>query len=192
MEKEKQIIIAGYGGQGIVFAGQILATAAMKEGHYVTVLPSYGPEMRGGTANCTVVISPEEVYSPVVENPNVLIVLNQPSLDRFEALVKTGGSVLVNASLASPRNRRADLSYCEVKASDIATSLGDLRVANVVAVAALNSAVHLVKPEPLRAALQELLAQKKSKLLELNLKALEEGATVGAMLRQHSGAQTEL
>jgi 2-oxoglutarate ferredoxin oxidoreductase subunit gamma len=191
MENERRIIIAGFGGQGVIFAGQLLATAAMKQDYFATVFPSYGPEMRGGTANCTVVISPDEIYSPVVENPNVLIVLNQPSLERFEAQVETGGIVLLNSSLAHAQNKRSDLSYYEVKASDIAAGLGDIRVANVVAISALNTVAGLTKSELLRAALQEMLAEKKSKLTELNLKAMEEGAVIGESLRHQADASTD-
>jgi 2-oxoglutarate ferredoxin oxidoreductase subunit gamma len=171
----KKIILAGFGGQGVVFAGQLLATAGMQDGYNVTIFPSYGPEMRGGTANCTTVISSDEVYSPVVALPNILVSLNQPSQDKFEPHVEPGGLVLYNQSLISHIQARKDLNYFPVPASEMATKIGTIRVANVIAAGALVAHTRLVKFETLRAALIEMVGAKAEQLLDLNLKALDAG-----------------
>src|SRR5512142_78267 len=119
-----EIIIAGFGGQGILFAGQLVAYGALEEGRHVTWIPSYGPEMRGGTANCTVIISDQEIGSPLVRRPTAAIVLNPPSFERYEPLVQEGGILLVNASLVSLPVRRTDLRRFDVKAAELAAELG--------------------------------------------------------------------
>ena len=171
----KKIILAGFGGQGVVFAGQLLATAGMQDGCNVTVFPSYGPEMRGGTANCTVVISSDQVYSPVIAKPDLLVSLNQPSQDKFEECVEPGGLVVYNKSLISHIQARKDLTYFPVPASEIATQIGTTRVANVIAVGALVVYTQLVHFETLSAALKEMVGGKGEHLVELNLKALKAG-----------------
>ncbi|KUK55187.1 MAG: 3-methyl-2-oxobutanoate dehydrogenase (Ferredoxin), gamma subunit, partial [Atribacteria bacterium 34_128] len=120
-----EIIIAGFGGQGILLMGRLIAHAGMLEGKNVAWMPSYGPEMRGGTANCTVIISSEEVASPVVPNPITLIAMNQASLDKFEPLVERGGIVILNKSLISRDVNRDDLEVVKVPANDIANELGN-------------------------------------------------------------------
>lgn len=128
---EKKYIFAGFGGQGILSLGKFVVYAAMEEGHYVTWLPSYGPEMRGGTANCSVVVSDEEVASPVVSVASCVVVMNRPSLDRFADSVESGGIMLVNSSLIDVKVLRTDVSVYYVKANDIALSHGNGRSANI-------------------------------------------------------------
>src|SRR5512146_483439 len=117
---QTDIMIAGFGGQGVLFAGQLLAYAAMDEGREVTWIPSYGPEMRGGTANCTVVISDEEIGSPLVRNPTAVIAMNLPSLDKYEAVIKPGGVLVVNASIINREVKRTDIRTVLVPGNEIA------------------------------------------------------------------------
>ncbi len=121
---QTEIIIAGFGGQGVLFAGQVLAYAAMDNGHEVTWIPSYGPEMRGGTANCTVVIADEEIGSPLVRNPQAAVVLNLPSLERYEPVVTPGGVLVANSSLINRGPQRQDIKNVFLPANEIAESLG--------------------------------------------------------------------
>src|SRR5512133_3706502 len=132
-----EIIIAGFGGQGVMVAGQLLAHAGMEEGKQVAWIPSYGPEMRGGTANCTVIISDEEVGSPVVTNPGIASVLNLPSLDKYEPLVQPGGLLLYNSSIIDRRPERTDLRVVAIPANDEAAALGNPRLANTIMLGAL-------------------------------------------------------
>ncbi|MDP3184281.1 MAG: 2-oxoacid:acceptor oxidoreductase family protein, partial [Anaerolineales bacterium] len=134
---QTEIIIAGFGGQGVMFAGQVLAYAAMDTGKQVTWMPSYGPEMRGGTANCIVVIADEEIGSPLVKNPPASIVMNLPSFDKYEPLVKAGGVLIVNSSMVDRAAQRDDITTILVPANDVAEEIGDKRLANMVAVGAL-------------------------------------------------------
>ena len=172
---EIKIAIAGFGGQGVVLAGTILARAAMAEGKAVTGMISYGAEMRGGTANTSLVISDDEITSPIVERPNAAIILNQPSLDKFEKLITTGGTVIINSSLAEYSRQRSDLEIATVDATEIAIKLGNIRVANIVAIGAFIGKSKLVKPESAAAAIKETFSGKKEKLIEINIKALQAG-----------------
>jgi 2-oxoglutarate ferredoxin oxidoreductase subunit gamma len=135
---QTEILIAGFGGQGVLFAGQILAYAAMDAGREVTWIPSYGPEMRGGTANCTVIISDEEIGSPLVLNPTAVIALNLPSLEKYEPMVKSGGVLIVNASLVNRGPQRQDIENVFIPVNEIAERLGNRRLLNMVAVGACN------------------------------------------------------
>src|SRR5512140_2083469 len=119
-----EIIISGFGGQGALFAGQLLAYGALEESRHVTWIPSYGPEMRGGTANCTVIISDDEIGSPLVRHPTAAIVLNPPSFERYEPLIKTDGLLLVNASLVNVPVHRSDIKRVDIDAVEMATELG--------------------------------------------------------------------
>src|SRR5512145_2144676 len=134
---QKEIIIAGFGGQGVLFAGQILAYAAMDMGKQVTWIPSYGPEMRGGTANCTVVIADQEIGSPLVQNPPLAIALNLPSFDKYEAAMQAGGTLVVNQSMVDRGAKRNDINVVFVPANEIAEEIGDKRLTNMVTVGAL-------------------------------------------------------
>lgn len=173
-----EIIIAGFGGQGILLMGRLIAQAGMLEGKHVVWMPSYGPEMRGGTANCTVIVSSEEVASPVVPNPKTLIAMNQPSLDKFEPLVEKDGIIVVNQSLVSREIRRDDLQIVMVPANDIANELGNLRVANMVALGSYVALSKSVKMETIFKALDQTISKKLDKLLALNKEALKRGENI--------------
>jgi len=163
-----EIIIAGFGGQGILLMGRLIAHAGMLEGKNVAWMPSYGPEMRGGTANCTVIISSEEVASPVVPNPITLIAMNQASLDKFEPLVEREGIIILNKSLISRDVNRDDLEVVKVPANDIANELGNLRVANMVVLGSYIAKRRTVKMETIVRVLEEALGEKSEKMIALN------------------------
>jgi 2-oxoglutarate ferredoxin oxidoreductase subunit gamma len=173
---QNETIIAGFGGQGVLFTGKVMAYAALEEGLEVTWFPSYGPEMRGGTANCTVVISDDEIGSPQVSQPMAAIVMNQPSLDKYEDLVKPGGYLAVNTSLTNRSVKRDDSNIIEVPASEIAEELGNVRFANIVILGALASKADFLDLESIKKGLDKGLEGKKSKLLNANIDALNKGA----------------
>ena len=177
---ETKIIIGGFGGQGVVLAGTILARAAMAEDRFVTQMVSYGAEMRGGTANSTVVISDAEIASPVIERPDAAIVLNQPALDKFEERIVSGGLVIVNTSLVERKVQREDLDVVKINATDTANQLGNVRVANIVALGAFIAKTGVVKTASVERAIEELFSQKKSGLIQINKQALIEGAGVAS------------
>lgn len=173
---QHEIIISGFGGQGALFAGQLLAYGALMEGRHVTWIPSYGPEMRGGTANCTVIISDEEIGSPLVRRPTAAIVLNPPSYERYEPLVQEGGALFSNASLISLRSERKDIYEFAIPANAIASEIGQAQLANVVLVGALATVTGAVKIETLERVLEEHVSAKHRDKLELNKQALHRGA----------------
>ncbi len=133
----ESVILSGFGGQGVLFTGQLLSYAGIAENLYVTWIPSYGPEMRGGTANCTVILSEEEIGAPVVRNPTVAMVFNIPSFEKYVPLIKSGGLLIINSSLIDLNCDRDDISVLRVQASSIATELGNMRMANMVMLGAL-------------------------------------------------------
>jgi 2-oxoglutarate ferredoxin oxidoreductase subunit gamma len=173
---QTEIVIAGFGGQGVLFAGQVLAYAAMDNGKEVTWIPSYGPEMRGGTANCTVIIADEEIGSPVVRHPRALIAMNLPSLDKYEPMVLENGTLIVNSSLIDRPVQREDLNCVLIPANEIAEALGDKRMTNIVMVGALLAAIPVLPIEAIESALQDHLPERHKKLLPLNYQALRAGA----------------
>ena len=173
----EEIIVSGFGGQGALFAGQLLAYAASDGGKHVTWIPSYGPEMRGGTAHCTVVVSDEEIGSPLVRRPASVIALNRPSFEKYEPLVKPGGWMIYNASLIDSRPERADIHYVAVPANDIAEDLGAARQANVALLGALLAATGILPLEAVYRALDDHLPPRQRKFLDSNKEALRRGAT---------------
>lgn len=175
---QTEIVIAGFGGQGVLFAGQVLAHSAMEAGKHVTWLPSYGPEMRGGTAHCTVIISDEEIGSPLVRRPAAAIVMNMPSLDKYEPLVAPGGWLIVNSSLITRHVTRNDIRTLEVPANAIAEELGDGRLANIVLTGALLAATGVLPLEAVEQALRNHLPERHRELLKANQEALRRGAEV--------------
>ena len=177
---QEEIIISGFGGQGTLFAGQLLAHAAMDQGFHVTWIPSYGPEMRGGKARCTVIISDEEIGSPLVRRPSMAIVLNIPSMDAFEPAVKPGGVLIVNSSLVTSQSERDDIRTFYVPASDVATDMGNVRLANVLCLGALAQATSIVPLEAVSQALDDHLPKRHRNLLDLNKAALRKGAELAA------------
>lgn len=172
---QKEVLIAGFGGQGVLFAGQVLAYAAMDTGHEVTWIPSYGPEMRGGTANCTVVIADEEIGSPLVKNPPAVIALNLPSFDKYEPLVKPGGVLVVNESMVDRKAVRTDITVIYVPGNEIAEATGDRRLLNMVMVGALLARFDELKLEDVKAALKAHLPAKHQKLIPNNFEAIDKG-----------------
>ncbi len=175
---QQEIVFSGFGGQGALFAGQLLAYAAMDEGKHVTWIPSYGPEMRGGTAHCTVIVSDEEIGAPITRNPSVAIVLNIPSMDKYEALVKPGGVLVINRSLITKPATRTDITVVDVLANDAATELGNVKMANVILLGAMLSAANIVSLEAVARALEAHLPAKRKHLAGLNQTALHKGAQI--------------
>lgn len=177
METESsKILIAGFGGQGIVVIGNLIARACVIENKNVVGMVAYGAEMRGGTAYATVIVSREEIGNPFVAHPDIAVVLNQPSLDKFETDVQPGGIVLLNTSMTQRPLNRPDLSAIEVDATRIAQSLGNLKVANVVALGALIRHSGLLTMDSIEKSLTDLFASKNPKLITLNVDALRAGA----------------
>lgn len=175
---QHEIIISGFGGQGALFAGQLIAYGALAEGKHVTWIPSYGPEMRGGTANCTVIISDEEIGSPLVRQPTAAIVLNPPSFDRYAPLIQKGGILFVNASLISGESNRRDIRTVSIPANDIAAQLGGAQMANVVMVGALVKATGAVRIETLDHVLEDHVSARHRDKLDANKQALRRGAAI--------------
>jgi len=173
---QEEIIISGFGGQGTLFAGQVLAYAAMDADFHVTWIPSYGPEMRGGKARCTVIISDQEIGSPLVRRPSAAIVMNIPSFEAFEPMVKPGGVLVVNQSLVPNRSQREDLRVLYVPATELATEMGNARIANMICLGALVKALGVLPLEALEQALDNHLAERHRKWLPLNKEALRKGA----------------
>ena len=172
---QKEIIISGFGGQGSLFAGQVLAYAAMDMGKEVTWIPSYGPEMRGGTANCTVVIADEEIGSPLVKFPPYVIALNLPSLDKYEPIMQEGGYMVVNETMVDRAARRDDIHVIMIPANDIAEEIGDKKLTNMVTVGALVAVIPELTIESIEAALEGHLPKRHQHLLPKNYEALRRG-----------------
>jgi len=170
-----EVIISGFGGQGTLFAGQILAYAGMDADKHVTWIPSYGPEMRGGKARCTVVISDEEIGSPIVRRPTSAIVMNIPSFEAYEPAVLPGGVLVINSSLVDLSSERDDITVLYVPATDAATEMGNVRVANMLLLGAWVVATGVVAPEQLEKALADHLPANKQKLVAINQVALRRG-----------------
>ncbi|MFZ7946442.1 MULTISPECIES: 2-oxoacid:acceptor oxidoreductase family protein [Bacillaceae] len=174
----EEIIIAGFGGQGVMSMGQLIAYAGMLEGKGVSWLPSYGPEQRGGTANCAVVVSDGPVGSPLVSRPSTAIVLNNPSFDKFEPRVQPGGILILNSSLVVKATGRKDIKVIEIRATDIANDLGNPRVANMILLGAFLESRKIVSNESIIESLKKVLSADKHHLLEINKQALEKGASL--------------
>ncbi len=172
----QQIISAGFGGQGVLLLGRILAYAGMKEGKNVSWLPSYGPEMRGGTANCCVVVSDEEIGSPVVVEADSIVVMNRPSLKKYEKNVIPGGKLFINSSLIHEKPTRTDIDIYYVPANEIADALGNGKVANMVMMGAVLKKTGVVSAETVLECLKETLGNRKVKLIPVNEQAIQCGA----------------
>jgi 2-oxoglutarate ferredoxin oxidoreductase subunit gamma len=172
----EEIIFAGFGGQGVLLSGRLVCLAAMKEGKEVTHLPSYGAEMRGGTANCSVVVSDSEVASPVIPRPTICVVLNKPSLLRFESAVRPGGLLIYNSSLIDVDPQRDDIESVPVPANDIAAEEGSLKSANMIALGVLlKLKPELVSLDSILSALEEAVSVRNKALNKINVKALKRG-----------------
>lgn len=175
---ETSIIISGFGGQGVLFAGQLLAYAGMDAGKNVTWIPSYGPEMRGGTAHCVVIISDDVIGAPIVTRPDIAIALNLPSYDKYEPLVKPGGLLVVNSSLITAESHRDDIDVVYVAANAIAEEWGTPKMMNMAALGAMLAGRPVLPLDVVKKALMEHLPAGKQHLVEANLKVIEHGAVV--------------
>jgi len=173
-----EIVLAGFGGQGVLLIGKLLAYAGLKAGREVTWMPAYGPEMRGGTCNCTVVISDKPVGSPMSKSPHGLIALNLPSLDKFEDAVRPGGVIVVNTSLVTRLPRRTDIVTVAVAANEIAIECGSGKAANMVALGAYLGATALADLDTVKATVAEAFAAK-PKLVAVNHACLDRGFALG-------------
>lgn len=172
---QSEVMFAGFGGQGILLSGKILAHAAMHEGSEVAWIPSYGPEMRGGTAYCTVVVGDRPIGSPIIKNPLHLVAMNRPSLEKFASVVKPHGVVLINTSLIPVDSGRDDIDELKIPAVEIAGKLGNSKAANIVALSAFVAHTKVVTLESLINCVKEEFAKKSQKVINLNLKAIDAG-----------------
>jgi 2-oxoglutarate ferredoxin oxidoreductase subunit gamma len=172
---QTEIIISGFGGQGVLFAGQLLAYCALDNDKHVTWFPSYGPEMRGGTAHCTVIVSDEEIGSPVVSNPSAAIVMNLPSLEKYEPLVKEGGLLVVNSSLVDRSAERTDIDVLEIPANEIAEEIGNRRLINLILLGGFLQRLPIFTVEQLGTSLGNHIPDRHRDMLQLNIAALSRG-----------------
>lgn len=167
-----KLIIAGFGGQGVMLIGQMIAYAGMLEGKEVTWMPSYGPEMRGGTANCTVIVSDKKINSPVISEATSVVAMNLPSMIKFEDMVIPGGKLFVNRSLIKEKPKRDDVDVYNIDANEIAASLHSDKVSNMVILGAIARVTGVVKPESIEKVMEKLFTGNKSRLIPLNMQAL--------------------
>ena len=172
---EKSFIFAGFGGQGMLLIGKFMAMSCMLDGKHVSWLPSYGPEMRGGTANCSVIVSDDPVASPLVDMADVVVAMNRPSLDKFEHCVKPGGVLVINSSIIDRKAERDDIQVVYCDANGIADSVGNPKGANVAILGAVMGKVDVTSVESMSEAIRIELGEKKLRFLEGNMKALEAG-----------------
>jgi 2-oxoglutarate ferredoxin oxidoreductase subunit gamma len=173
--QETSIIISGFGGQGTLFAGQVLAYASMDNGLDVTWIPSYGPEMRGGTAHCTVIVSEEAIGSPLVRNPDVVLALNLPSVDKYEKLVQDEGVLIANSSLVNRDIDRDGITSLLIPANKIAEEIGLSRMANMIMVGAMAAIKPILSLDAIKQALEEHIPERHQKTLPMNFKAMDQG-----------------
>lgn len=171
-----EVIMAGFGGQGVMAMGKILAEAALKEGKNVSWLPSYGPEMRGGTANCSVIVSDEPVGAPVVTEATTVIAMNRPSLDKFEKDIIPGGTLILNSSLIDKKATRDDIKVYYVPANEIADEIGTGKIANMVMLGAYLAASGAAKEDTVMDIITEIFSGKKASVIPMNKEALVRGA----------------
>jgi len=168
-------LFSGFGGQGVLSMGTTLASAAMLAGKHVTYYPAYGVEVRGGTANCTVVVSDEEIASPVASEPEFVVAMNQPSFARFQSILQAGGLLLVNSSMVNTESARSDIEILAIPTTELAEDLGSIMVANMVMLGALVRASNMIAFDALLENIKEILGEGKAKLIELNRAALSCG-----------------
>ncbi len=169
------VIMSGFGGQGVISAGILLAYSGMTDGKYVTFFPAYGAEMRGGTANCSVVIASDEIASPVVAYPDTLIVMNEPSLAKFEASVRKGGLLLINSSLVAAKPKREDVEVKYVPANEIAEKLGSIKIANMVMIGSFSKHTGAISFDALKKSLQKVFPRARQEIIEMDSEALKKG-----------------
>ncbi len=170
-----QILIAGFGGQGVLFAGKFLAYKGLMEEKQLSWLPSYGPEMRGGTANCSVIISDEPVGSPIVSKPDVLVVMNLPSLDKYEDAVVPGGKIFVDSTLIERKVKRTDVDVYYIPATKLAIDIGAPTLANMIITGKLIKETGVVSYDNIDKTLEKIISARKANLKDINFKAIETG-----------------
>lgn len=175
---QHEIIMAGFGGQGIQSAGMLIAYAGMLENKYVSWLPSYGPEMRGGTSNCHVIVSDEPVGSPILNTATALLVMNGPSLEKFEGTVVPGGLIITDSSLVCKGPSRTDVTTFEIPATKMASDMGNLTYANIIVLGKLLSVTGVVLKESFEQALKKVLPDRKHYMIPEEMKALEMGMEI--------------
>lgn len=172
----KKTVFAGFGGQGVLMMGYVFAVASMRDGKEVTYLPSYGAEMRGGTANCTVAVSDEEIFSPVASTPDYALVMSRPSLIKYENMMRSGGVMFLNSSVIDRPSSRDDISDVFIPASELARELGADRVVNMIMLGAFVAKTRLTTLESIINGLQEIVRGKSGSIMKVNRKALDRGA----------------
>ena len=177
-------IFAGFGGQGLLFCGHVLAEAALLEGKHVTWMPSYGPEMRGGTASCTVVVSDRPIGSPILDEADSVVALNPPSLARFESVVARNGLLVVNTSLVEVEPTRRDIEVLAMPCTRIASEVGDVRLVSIVALGGLVASRPIVRQDSVRRALMEMLGSRRRELLDADLAAFDRGCEEAAPITE--------
>lgn len=176
---QHEVTFAGFGGQGVMLIGQMLAYSSMDEGNEVTWLPSYGPEMRGGTAYCTVVVADHPISSPVVSSPEMIVVMNRPSLDKFAPTVKPGGYIFINSSLIDVRSGRTDVKEILVPCNEIAAAIGSPKSANIVMMGALAGGSGIVSEKAVKGRIEYTFGKKGEKILNANYAAFDKGFEAG-------------
>ena len=174
--KEKRFLFSGFGGQGILFAGKFVAYKGLMDDKQVSWLPSYGPEMRGGTASCGVIVSDDAVGSPIVSNPNILVAMNLPSLDKYEKTVESGGMIFADSSLIERKVERDDVKVFYIPATRLARENGVPTLANMIIVGKIMKELGEFEGDSLNAALKKVISAKHAEMLEVNLKAMRLGA----------------
>jgi 2-oxoglutarate ferredoxin oxidoreductase subunit gamma len=180
----EEVIVSGFGGQGALFAGQLLTYTGMDEGWHVTWIPSYGPEMRGGTAHCIVILSDEDIGSPIIRQPTIAIVMNPASMDKYEPLVKLGGLLVANSTLVRQKSERTDIEVVYVPANELAAELGNVRMANVVLLGAMLGTREILPLEGIKRTLDQHIPSERRRIIEPNKRALDRGV---AYVREQKG-----
>ena len=175
---EKRMIFAGFGGQGILLAGQLVAEVGMNNGKNVTWMPSYGPEMRGGFANCSVTVSDDIIGTPIIATPDILVAMNQPSMDLFGPRVVPGGHIIYNSSLIKSVPERDDVTFIPLACNEIAASLNQPKAANMPVIGAVMELTKLFTVEDITEVMTNKFGAKRAHIIEANVKAIEEGRKI--------------
>jgi len=171
----EEIVVSGFGGQGALFAGQLLTYTGMDEGWHVTWIPSYGPEMRGGTAHCIVILSDDDIGSPIIREPSICLVMNPPSMTKYEPLVRPGGLLAVNSTLVQHQAERDDIEVVYVPANELAAELGNVKMANVVLLGAMLGTREILPLESIKRTLDLHIPERRKHIIEPNKRALDRG-----------------
>jgi 2-oxoglutarate ferredoxin oxidoreductase subunit gamma len=171
----EEVIVSGFGGQGALFAGQLLTYTGMDEGLHVTWIPSYGPEMRGGTAHCTVLLSDDDIGSPIIREPTICIVMNPPSMEKYDPLVRPGGLLVANSTLVRQRSGRDDIEVVYVPANELAAELGNVKMANVILLGAMLGTREILPIDSIKRTFDEHIHERRKHIIEPNKRALDRG-----------------